>query len=167
MLDTDVSAEAGPYLTAIGFRVKFALHTGANVRSDTALLRWARRNRHIFVCHDKHKDGTTRQELFPEIARNGGKALRIGGRPGQDPIVSAGKLLANRDKWLAFFAENDGIVTCGSQGVEYYNRERLLKKVQTIMNIGPVAGGKVRKPKPTKPRPKRARPRPLEQLPLE
>ena len=110
LLDADVNVELEPLLRAIGFRPEFALRVGVNIRSDVDVLRWARRRRYILVCHDKFKDRQTRIELYPELYRRGGKIIQIGGGPDQDPYTSLGKILLNREKWVEWFKNHDGIV---------------------------------------------------------
>lgn len=77
LLDTDLDVDIQPYLEAVGFQTHFALHVEADERDDVALLRWARENDHILVCHDKHKDRSTRLELYPELRRNGGRIYEM------------------------------------------------------------------------------------------
>ena len=110
LLDTDIDVGIRPYLEAVGFRVQFALHVGVNIRSDTAILRWAREHEHILVCHDKHKDKSTRLELYPELYEHGGKIIRVSGDSSQNEITAVGKILVHREQWNAWFADNDGEV---------------------------------------------------------
>ena len=98
LLDTDLDVEIQPYLEAVGFQTQFALQISADHRDDVALLRWARSNDHILVCHDKHKDRSTRLELYPELKANGGRILRITGNSSQDVLTALGKILVNREK---------------------------------------------------------------------
>ena len=125
LLDTDVDVGIGPYLEAVGFRVRLALHEGVDVRSDTAILRWARQHGYILVCHDKHRDKSTRLELYPELYEHGGKIIRISGRPGQDEITALGKILVHREKWTSWFAENNGEVIVASHTIIYRNAHEL------------------------------------------
>ena len=133
LLDTDVNVELEPLLQAIGFRTEFALRV-VNVRKDTDILRWARRHRYILICHDKHKDKQTQLELFPEIYHNGGKIIRIGGKPSQDIYTSLGKILLHREEWINWFKENDGIVTV-HQGMTPRPAIKLYQLVQGRMNL--------------------------------
>ena len=121
LLDTDIDVGIRPYLEAIGFRVKFALDVGVNVRSDTAILRWARENDHFLVCHDKHKDKSTRLELYPELYERGGRIIRVAGDSSQDELTAVGKILVHREKWAAWFAENDGEVIVASHRIIYHD----------------------------------------------
>jgi hypothetical protein len=161
-----VDVELAPYLEAVGFHVEFALRTGVDVRSDTKILRWARRRKYIFVCHDKHKDKSTRLELYPEIYRNGGRIIQIGGLTGQPLLTAFGKIVGNREEWSKFFAENDGVVTVGMHNLKTYNREQLQRWIQGIMNVGPAVGGKAkqRRPRPRKPRQRRPEQRPFDDM---
>ena len=110
LLDTDLNAEIQPYLEAVGFHTQFALHVDANKRDDLDLLRWSRRNGFIYVCHDRFKDRDTKLRVYPDLFDNGGKILRIAGDSSQDPLTAVGKVLVDREKWKAWFEENDGIV---------------------------------------------------------
>lgn len=115
LLDADVNVELEPLLRAIGFRPKFALQVGVNIRSDVDILRWARRHGSILVCHDKFRDNQTRVELYPELYHRGGKIIQIGGGPDQDPYTSLGKILLSREEWAEWFKNHDGIVTISGQ----------------------------------------------------
>ena len=166
LLDTDVNVELEPLLEAVGFRTEFALRVEVDIRKDTAILRWARRHRRILVCHDKHKDRETQLELFPEIYRNGGKVIRIGGGPGQDIYTSPGKILLHRQKWLKWFQTNDGIVTV-HESMNKKDAHQLYQIVQGDMDLveRPVQTLRHRKPvrRQTKPSGKKI---PPEQPPL-
>ena len=121
LLDTDVDVGIRPYLEAVGFRVQFALHVDVDVRSDTAILRWAREHEHILVCHDKHRDKSTRLELYPELYERGGKIIRIAGDSSQDVLTAVGKILVHREKWTEWFAENDGEVIVASHRLIHHD----------------------------------------------
>ena len=110
LLDADLNIEIQPYLRAVGFRTRFALHVKADVRDDTALLRWSRRYGYILVCHDKYSDRATRLRIYPELYQNGGKVLRIAGDSSQDTLTVVGKILVDHEAWHKWFEENDGIV---------------------------------------------------------
>ena len=158
LLDTDVDVGLCPYLEAVGFRVRFALHVGVNVRSDTAILRWAREHGYILVCHDKHSDKSTRLELYPELYERGGKIVRIAGNPGQNEITALGKILVHRDKWSSWFAENDGEVVVTSQKIICHDAHYLYTThVQGALQIDPVKT--IRRSRPTSPRPRQSRPK--------
>ncbi len=158
LLDTDVDVGLGPYLEAVGFRVHFALDVGANVRSDTALLRWTREHGHILVCHDKHRDKSTRLELYPELYEHGGKIIRISGPPGQNEITALGKILVHREKWSSWFAENDGEIIVASHTIIYHDAHDLYTThVQGALQIDPVKT--IRRSRPTSRRPRQSRPK--------
>ena len=130
LLDTDLDVDIQPYLEAVGFQTHFALHVDADERDDVALVRWARENCHILVCHDKHKDRTTRLELYPELKAKGGHILRITGDSSQDVLTALGKILVNREKWRAWFKDNDGEVILKMDGVIYNPADKLYSMVE-------------------------------------
>ena len=105
-LDADIRAEVGDYLAAVGFDVARANQSDVDVRSDLAVLRWARRENRFLLCHDKHRDRGTLLPLLREIIERGGQIIRIGGAPGQSPLTSTGLVLAHRARWQPFFAEH-------------------------------------------------------------
>ncbi len=153
LLDTDLDVEIQPYLEAVGFQTHLALHIEADERDDVALLRWARENGHILVCHDKHKDRSTRLELYPELNANGGRILRITGDSSQDVLTAIGKILVNREKWSAWFQENDGLVILKMDGVIYRRSNELYSMVERhLVNADPAQRIRDRKPaRPSKP----------------
>jgi len=136
-LDADLDVEIQPYLEAVGFQTQSALTVSADHRSDVDLLRWARRNDYILVCHDKHKDRSTRLELYPELKANGGRILRITGDSSQPVLTAVGKILVNREKWRSWFEDNDGVVILKMDGVIYQTAESLYGRVER--HIDPAA----------------------------
>ena len=150
LLDTDLDVEIRSYLEAVGFQTSFALHVEADERSDVALLRWARKNDHILVCHDKHQDRSTRLELYPELNSNGGRILRITGDSSQDVLTALGKILVNREKWSNWFEDNDGVVILKMDGVVYRPAEELYRMVQRHHEAADPAG-RMRDRKPARP----------------
>ena len=130
LLDADLDVEIQPYLEAVGFLTQSALTISADHRSDVDLLRWARRNDYILVCHDKHKDRSTRLELYPELKANGGRILRITGDSSQPLLTAVGKILVNHEKWRSWFEDNDGVVILKMDGVIYQTAENLYSRVE-------------------------------------
>ena len=94
---------------------------------------WARENGHILVCHDKHKDRSTRLELYPELKANGGRILRITGDSSQEVLTALGKILVNREKWRTWFQDNDGEVILKMDGVIYHPAQELYKMVEKYL----------------------------------
>ena len=150
LLDTDLDVDIQPYLEAVGFQTHFALHIDADERDDVALLRWARENDHILVCHDKHKDRSTRLELYPELKANGGRILRITGDSSQDVLTALGKILVNREKWRAWFKHNDGVVILKVDGVIYNPADKLYRMVEKHLE-GYDHAERIRDRKPARP----------------
>ena len=151
LLDADLDVEMQPYLEAVGFQTRFALHVSADHRSDVALLRWARSNGHILVCHDKFKDRTTRLELYPELKANGGRILRVTGNSSQHVLTAVGKILVNRENWRPWFQENDGVAILRREGVIHRTAEELYTTVER--HLDPVARIRARESIPPTSRP--------------
>ncbi len=145
--------------------MQFALRVDVDTTNDTAIVRWARDHDYMVVCHDKHRRRETRMELFPEVYKNGGKILRIGGEPSQDPLVSVGRILVHLEEWRQFFQENDGIVVLRKDGINYLRAEELYKKVQHLLDTERATGRKIIKP--SREQPKRPRRVPSAQLRLD
>lgn len=164
LLDADVNPELIPLLRAIGFHAEFASSLRVNIRNDTSLLRWARRNRYFLVCHDKFKDKQTRVELYPEIYHRGGRIIQIGGGPSQDPYKSLAKLLMHRQEWLEWFKENEGIVIVKGHGVQKQDAHKLFTFVQREMPLEVTPERTLRHRKPSR---QQVRRRPKKQPPLE
>ncbi len=138
LLDADVNILVRSYLEAVGFDIVLSTQENVNVRSDVDLLRWARERGRILVCHDKHRDGQTRMRLFGEIYVNGGKILRIGGRPDQSPITSAGMIMVHRQQWLEFFEEHQGgIAVVHRTGCRFSTPDDLQRQVRRRDSAGP------------------------------
>lgn len=159
LLDTDVNVELEPLLKAVGFRTEFALRVGVNIRKDVDILRWARRYRYILVCHDKYRDKETQLDIYPELFHNGGKIIRLGGKPGEDIYTSLAKILINRKEWVEWFNENDGIVTV-HRSMNTRPAHKLYQLVQGDMELttDPAKTIRHRTIRPTKPSSPRTKP---------
>lgn len=130
-LDADVNGDVGDYLQAVGFDVVRANQSDVDVRSDLAVMRWARRENRFLLCHDKHRDRDTFLSLFREILERGGQIIRIGGTPSQHPLTSTGLILAHRYRWLPFFAEHSGgIVLVHPSGYRLWTPDALRRELQ-------------------------------------
>ena len=164
VLDADVNAYLERYLAAIGFNVVFATRVDLDIHDDTSILRWARKNRRIYVCHDKFRDGPTRIKVFQEVYAKGGKILRIGGPPDQHPTQALGKILVHRHEWVDFFSGEGGIFTVYGKNFKKMNRAALGARYQKVL-VDPTPPPQVprRRRGSGRPRPKRP---PPEQLPL-
>lgn len=162
LLDTDLDVDIRPYLEAVGFQTHFALHVDADERDDVALLRWARGHNQILVCHDKHKDRSTRLELYPELNANGGRILRITGDSSQDVLTALGKILVNREKWRPWFENNNGEVILKSDGVIYRSADELYRMVERHLG-GADPTQRIRDRKPGRPGKRRIRRAPSQQ----
>ena len=134
LLDADVNVDLEPLLRAVGFRVEFAFRV-ANVRRDRDILRWARRHRSFYVCHDKFSDKQTRLEIYPEIYDHGGKVIQITGGPQQNVYTSLGKLLVHREKWVEWFQSNEGIVTLSMERMRTQDAQHLYTIVHGTMDL--------------------------------
>ena len=160
LLDTDLNVEVQPLLKPLGFRTRFTLHVRANERDDTDLLRWARRNGYIFVCHDKFRDKDTRLNLYPELYERGGKILRVGGHNSQEPLTAVGKIIVHRAKWKPWFEANDGIVVVADESRPTFQpAAELYTRVQThLEGIDPDQRIRQREQRPRQRRPPQTSP---------
>ncbi len=110
LLDGDIDPELAIYLRAVGFEVTLAPRGSKLIRDDVKVLRLARKQGRILVCHDQHSDKETRLRLYPELYSHGGKILQIGGDSSQLAVTALGKVLVWRENWEPWFRENDGKV---------------------------------------------------------
>ena len=107
LLDGDVDPELSDYLRAVGFQVEMAPRDNPDViQNDVALLRFARAQRRILVCHDQHRDRATQLRLFPEIYNRGGNIITIGGDSSQPLLLALGKILVHHREWANWFLEH-------------------------------------------------------------
>ena len=160
LLDTDINVQLRPYLDAVGFRTQSALDTDADVRIDAALLRWATRHRHILVCHDRHRDQSTRLGFYNELYMHGGKVIRISKDSSQDVLEALGKLLVHRPQWKEFFARSDGeVVVSRSERARCTEARRLYTRyVQPQLELNPEETIRQRRPSPERARRRRSPP---------
>ena len=166
LLDADVHVKLADYLRAVGFDVELAIRTDANVSNDTDLLKWARENGYILVCHDQHRDANTKASLFPELNSNGGRILRLMGGPDQDLVHLLGKILYRRKSWAKFFGNSSGIFTISETKAEGELASDLFLRVQpAFAGIDPARGVKGRTRQPQRPRRKRQTLLPSQQQP--
>ncbi len=107
LADTDVDPEIVILLRKLGFLARSA-HKIKCVNDDTQLLKWARRNGYILVCHDRHKDTKTKHAFYAEMYRRGGHVIRVTQPPSQSPLLTLAKILIHRSNWLAHFQEESG-----------------------------------------------------------
>ena len=163
LLDGDTDPELAVYLRAVGFDVALAPRGGKMIRDDVKVLRRARGQGRILVCHDAHRDRETQLRLYPELYHNGGKILRLTGDSSQDLLTALGKVITWRLEWRQWFSENDGRVTVSKGDWRPQTAARLMNMVsaQRVQDIGPVA------PKRAPRRTARRKPKiPPEQQPL-
>ena len=107
LIDADIHPDAIELLELAGFRINEARkQPDIDIRFDTSVVRWARRNRHIVLCHDQHRDRATNQYLYPEIYTRGGRVLRVGGTNSQDPLLVLAKVVIHGDVWRRFFKDH-------------------------------------------------------------
>ena len=128
LLDGDIDPELAGYLRAVGFEVRFAPRGSMLIRDDVEVLRLARKQGRILVCHDQHSDKETRLRLYPELRSHGGRILQIGGDSSQMALTALGKILAWRENWGPWFRENDGKVAV-------YKDRWVSKSALTLANL--------------------------------
>ena len=161
LIDADVRADLVPYLNAVGFDAVFATQVNVDIHDDVAILKSARRQKRILVCHDQFR-GRTRFLMYTEIYRNGGRIIRIGGEPGQHALASLGRILIHRQRWVEWFQENDGIVIVNQGEMRTVPRRKILETIGG-MSIDPPPVPKVVKAKRRGPTGPRKRSQPIEQ----
>ena len=162
LLDGDTDPELAGYLRAVGYDVAFVPRGGSTIRDDVKVLRLARRQRRILVCHDAHRDMETQLRLFPELYRRGGKILQIKGDSSQDLLTALGKVITWRLEWSQWFSQNDGRVVVSRGKWRKQTAAELVnfKSMQRVQDVGPAV------PKPTTRTIKRRTKIPPEQQPL-
>ncbi len=128
LLDGDIDPELADYLRAVGFDVRFAPRGSKLIRDDVKVLRLARKQGRILVCHDQHSDKETRLRLYPELHSHGGKILQIGGDSSQMVLTALGKILVWRENWEPWFRGNDGKVVV-------YKDRWIPKSALTLANL--------------------------------
>ena len=140
MLDGDTDPELADYLRAVGYDVTLAPRGGSTIRDDVKVLRLARGQGRILVCHDAHRDRETQLRLFPELYRRGGKILKITGDSSQDLLTALGKIITWRLEWSNWFSENDGRVVVHKGGWRKQTAADLVNFVslQRVQDVGPV-----------------------------
>lgn len=107
LLDGDIDPEIAPYLEALGFDVEKAPYYNPDIlQDDTQVLRYARDNRRIVFCHDKHRGKVLGRLLSAELVMRGGHILRISGSNQQPLFRILGKVLFHYDAWSTWFREH-------------------------------------------------------------
>ena len=121
LLDGDTHPELEGLLRAAGFNTENVRRIDVDIQDDTAILRRARSDKRILVCHDRHRDRATQQFLFLEMYRRGGRVLRISGDSSQESLEALAKVLLWRTQWLEFFSEH-------KKGAATVYRDHIVKK---------------------------------------
>lgn len=157
MLDGDIDPELADYLRAIGFNVRFAPRDNPIIEDDVEVLRLARRQKRILVCHDQHGDRGTQLRLFPEIYHRGGNILRIGGDSSQPVMTALGKILVNYEQWSEWFNTHPGggrvslyMTKCKPDSAEEL-MARHMHHVYVGDNVPPIPPRRTRGPRPRLP----------------
>ena len=130
LLDTDVNANIIRYLRAIRFDVLFAVKVKVDIRDDGAIVEWSRKHNRILVTHDKYKNRGHKIRVFQEIYEHGGHVIQIAGGPDQDVFTSLGKIIVNREEWVKFFNDNDGVAFLRKDGMKPMPRGYLIRQLQ-------------------------------------
>ena len=149
LLDGDIDPELAGYLRAVGFDVCFAPRGSSLIRDDVKVLRFARKQGRILVCHDQHRDKETKLRLYPELYSRGGKILQIGGDSSQMILTALGKILIWRENWEPWFRDNDGVVIVHKDSWVPRSAFQLasVRISQKRYDIGPVSFRPKRKPR--------------------
>ena len=140
LLDGDTDPELALYLRAVGYDVAFAPRGGSTIRDDVRVLRLARKQGRILVCHDAHRDRETQLRLFPELYHRGGKILQIKGDSSQDLLTALGKVITWQLEWSHWFSEHDGrvVVSRGKWSKKTAAELVNFQSVQKVQEVGPV-----------------------------
>jgi hypothetical protein len=86
------------------------------------------------VCHDRFRDRDTKLRIYPDLYENGGKILRIAGDSSQNPLTAVGKVLVDREKWKAWFGDNDGIVIVRANNKPiYHHADALFARIERLL----------------------------------
>lgn len=124
LVDSDCDPGLVRLLRAVGFTAKSVLKISVP-NDDTRLLVWARARGYILVCHDKHRDAPTKYAFHSEMYYRGGKVIRVGGRPGQDPLLSLGMILTHMPSWREHFQRDSVEAVVHVNGCRFVSAERL------------------------------------------
>ena len=157
LLDGDIDPELGDYLRAVGFNVRFAPRDNPIIEDDVKVLRLARRQNRILVCHDKHSDRSTRLRLYPEIYNRRGNILHIGGDSSQPLVTALGKVVVHYEHWSAWFKAhpNGGRVSVHSTKWSSTSAEKLMTRHMSHIYVGdevpPIPPRRSRGPRPRRP----------------
>ena len=101
-------------------------------KDDSVLVRWAQTFDHIFITFDDLR-AESGMRVAREIKVDGGKVIKIGGGPAQEPERALGKLLFHWHDWIARFEEEDGVVEIGDlKPLRWYPRSRIEVRVRRI-----------------------------------
>ena len=140
LLDGDTDPELADYLRAVGYDVTLAPRGGSTIRDDVKVLRLARGQGRIVVCHDAHRDRATQLRLYPELYYRGGKILQIRGDSSQDLLTALGKVITWRLEWSNWFSQNDGrvVVSQGSWRKQTVTELANFVSVKRTQDVGPV-----------------------------
>lgn len=138
MLDGDIDPELADYLRAVGFNVKFAPRDNPVIEDDVEVLRLARRQNRILVCHDKHRDRSTQLRLYPEMYHGRGHILRIIGDSSQPLLTVMGKVLVHYEEWSEWFRANPdgGIVSLSKERCRSVPAEELMERHMHRIYVG-------------------------------
>ncbi|MBI4322304.1 MAG: hypothetical protein HY675_27745 [Chloroflexi bacterium] len=75
---------------------------------EDQLVHYATTQERIFLTFDELR-GEHGERVSRELRENGGKVIKVGGGPAQDPYRAVGKLLFHYPVWHAFFNAQDGV----------------------------------------------------------
>ena len=143
LLDGDINPALAGLLRNVGFDVAEAPRDRPDViQDDVEVLRYARGEGRIVVCHDRHSDRATRQRLYPEIAHNGGHIITIGGDSSQTHLEFLGRPGIHYADWSAWIQDNPrgGKVTLHKGGWKRVSAEEMLERYirgLSIVNLDP------------------------------
>jgi hypothetical protein len=81
----------------------------SRLSDDVEILKWARSHQRVFLSVDLFR-GDTGKRMQDEIARRGGRVIKVGGGPEQPMTRFLGKVLIHQERWEPFLLGGHGWV---------------------------------------------------------
>ncbi len=134
LTDANARQSFADMLRLLGHHVTTARDQGLHKeKEDARLVAWARTFNHVLITFD-YLRGESALQVAQEIKLNGGRVIRIGGGPEQEPERALGKLLFHWHDWQAYFAQEDGLVEIGDirHQLRWHPRSRIEMRIRPV-----------------------------------